>query len=271
MRYFDQSGLETMWGVAAINFAALLIAIPAAVWAKEFKREHARWLLIIGAGMGTANVLYFAGLILSDVIRVTFLFYLLPIWATIFSKLFFGETLGIPRSIAVGLAFIGIWLLLGAGSWPIPQNIGDVFGILSGMAWAFGLTMIRGQSELGAFATTASSHIFALLTALILGLVLSQIAPQVQAGVPILSDKLHLILPIAAFGILVLWTSMVGQVWGAKQIAATTAALLTMSEIIVATTSATLIGNESLALVSWIGGALIVCSIFIDLYGSRHD
>ena len=270
MRYFDEAGLDTMWGVAAINIAAVLIAVPAALWAKEFKRDHLKWLLVIGAGMGIANVLYFAGLILSDVIRVTFLFYLLPIWATIFSKLFFNETLGGARILAVVLAFIGIWLLLGGGSWPIPQNIGDVFGILSGMAWAFGLTMIRGQNELGAFATTACSHMFALVTAIVLGLILSTTVPDVQSGFPILANKTHLIVPVLAFGILILWTTMIGQVWGAKQIAATTAALLTMSEIIVATSSATIIGHESLPLISWFGGGLILCAIFADLYGTKN-
>jgi len=257
-----------MWGVAATNAAAILVAVPAAMWAREFKREHVKWLLVIGVGMGAANILYLAGLILSDVIRVTFLFYLLPIWATVFSKIFFNETLGRARIAAVVLAFIGIWLLLGGGSWPVPQNLGDIFGILSGMAWAFGLTMIRGRNDLGAFATTAASHIFALMFALILGVILSYSAPDLQSAFPTLSDKTYLMIPVAAFGILVLWTTMMGQVWGAKQIAATTAALLTMSEILVATSSATIIGHETLPLISWIGGGLIIFAIFVDLYGS---
>ncbi|MEM7291140.1 MAG: EamA family transporter, partial [Pseudomonadota bacterium] len=117
MRHFDEAGLNAMWGIAAINLAACLIAIPAAIWSRDFKREHVKWLLTIGIGMGFSNVFYFAGLILSDVIRVTFLFYLLPIWATIFSKLLFNVTLGPARLIAIGCAFVGIWLLLGGGGW----------------------------------------------------------------------------------------------------------------------------------------------------------
>lgn len=271
MRYFHDQGLETMWGVAAINFAAALIAIPAVLFVRDFKREHLKWLLIIGAGMGFANVFYFAGLILSDVIRVTFLFYLLPIWATLFSKLFFNVKLGIARIIAIGFAFVGIWLLLGGGDWPIPQNIGDVFGILSGMAWAFGLTMIRGQNELGAFSTTASGHIFALIAALGMGVIFSFVSPDVQGAFPA-SEEIADVFPfVLVFGIIVLWTTMLGQVWGAKYIAATTAALLTMSEIVVATGSATLIGGETLTVLSWLGGGLIIVAIFIDLFGGSDD
>jgi len=50
---------------------------------------------------------------------------------------------------ALLFALAGIWLLLGAGGWPLPQNLGDVFGILAGMFWALGLTMMRGQASYG--------------------------------------------------------------------------------------------------------------------------
>ncbi|MDJ0613555.1 MAG: DMT family transporter [Rhizobiaceae bacterium] len=270
LRYFDEAGLETMWSVSAANAAAVLVAVPVAIWAGEFKREHLKWLLILGAGMGAANILYLAGLILSDVIRVTFLFYLLPIWATIFSKLLFNEPLGRARILAVIIAFVGIWFLLGGGSWPVPENLGDVFAIFSGMAWAFGLTMIRGKNDLGSFATTAIHHIFALIFGLALGFVLFNVSPDLQPAFPTLSDKAHLMLPVFAFGVFMLWATMAGQIWGAKHIAATTAALLTMSEILVATASATLIGNETLPLISWFGGGLIIVAIFVDVYGSSN-
>lgn len=269
MRYFDEHGLPAMWGIAGINIAALMIATSAMIYVNDYRREHLKWLLIIGCGMGFANIFYFAGLILSDVIRVTFLFYLLPIWATLFARVFFGVKMGPARTIAVAFAFVGIWLLLGAGDWPIPQNLGDVFGILSGMAWAFGLTMIRGQSELGAFATTAFGHGFAVIAAIIFGLLLSRLMPEVQPSFMLEGISPALIVMVIAFGMLVLWTTMLGQVWGAKFIAATTAALLTMSEIVVATGSATMIGNETLPLISWLGGGLILVAIFIDLFGTQ--
>ncbi len=270
MRYFNENGLSAMWGIAAINIAALIVAAAAMVYVNDYRREDLKWLLIIGCGMGFANVFYFAGLILSDVIRVTFLFYLLPIWATLFARVIFGVRLGLARILAVLLAFIGIWLLLGAGDWPVPQNLGDIFGILSGMAWAFGLTMIRGQSELGAFATTTFGHGFAVIAALGMGIALSQTMPHVQSTFSPNEVSAHLLILVVLFGALVLWTTMLGQVWGAKFIAATTAALLTMSEIVVATGSATMIGNETLPLISWAGAGLIIAAIFVDLFGSNH-
>lgn len=270
MRYFDGEGLTALWAVAAINLGASLIAVPVALWRGEIERANLRWLAIIGIGMGLSNVLYFAALILSDVIRVTFLFYLLPIWATIFSKVLFNVAITGSKLIAVLLAFAGIWLLLGGGGWPIPQNIGDVFGLFSGMGWAFGLTMIRGRGDLGGFATTASAHCFAFIAAVLIGLTLSLTLKDVQPSLPDMGTLLPLVLPVLAFSILILWPTNVGQLWGARYVASTTAALLTMSEIVVATLSYSLFGEANLTLLGWFGGGLIVCAIFVDLF-ARND
>jgi drug/metabolite transporter (DMT)-like permease len=72
-------------------------------------------------------------------------------------------------------------------------------------------------------------------------------------------------LVIIAFGALALWPSMIGQLWGARLVPATRAALLTMTEIVVATGSAALLIGTSLTSVSIIGGLVIVAAVVIDL------
>ena len=59
--------------------------------------------------------------------------------------------------------------------------------------------------------------------------------------------------------------SMLGQIWGARRIPAPTAALLTMTEIIVATLSAYFLIGTELGTLAFIGGALIVLAVAIDL------
>lgn len=271
LRYFDESGVYSLWAVAAINFAASLIAIPFAFWFAELKKGDIKWLFIMGLGMGAANIFYFAGIILSDVVRVIFLFYLLPIWATLFAKVLFNVPIGNKRMFALVIAVIGIWLLLGAGSWPIPQNIGDVFGILAGMFWALGLTLMRGRSEMDAFAVSASALIFAFVMAIILGSLIHLIAPDIQRAAPDLKTVYAIILPVLAFGVLVLWPTMLGQLWGAKFVAATTAALLTMSEILLATVSTALLGASNLPLISWIGAGFILLAVLTDLFAGQEN
>ena len=269
LRYFDESGVYSLWAVAYINVAASLIAVPVALYRGMFRREHLKWFFIMGLGMGAANIFYFAGIILSDVVRVIFLFYLLPIWATVFSKLLYGVPIGRKRMVALGFAIVGIWLLLGAGGWPVPQNIGDVFGILAGMFWALGLTMMRGQSELDAFAVSASALVFAAIMALILGTIMHLVVPEIQPAIPSFDTAVSILLPVAVFGMIVLWTTMVGQLWGAKFVAATTAALLTMSEILTATISTALLDASNLPWISWVGAGLILIAILIDLFAGN--
>ena len=271
LRYFDESGVYSLWAVAGINLAASAIAIPFALWLGDFKKEQLKWLIIMGLGMGAANIFYFAGIILSDVVRVIFLFYLLPLWATLFAKLLFGVPIGKPRLVALAVAIAGIWLLLGAGGWPIPQNLGDVFGILAGMFWALGLTLMRGRSEMNAYTVSASALFFAFIMAVILGTIMHSVVPTLQPAAPNLDTALGIALPVLAFGVLVLWPTMVGQLWGAKYVAATTAALLTMSEILMATASTALLDASDLPLISWIGAGLILVAVLIDLFANSNS
>jgi len=269
LRYFDEAGVKSLWAVAFINLAASCAAIPVAFVLGKFTRDQIKLLAIMGLGMGTANVFYFAGIILSDVVRVIFLFYLLPIWATLFSKILFDVQVGTTRMVAIVLAVAGIWLLLGGGGWPVPENVGDIFGILAGMFWALGLTLMRGKTELDAFAVSAATVGVAFPLAMILAIIMSTFVPAIQPAAPSAVTVQAIALPMAAFGMLVLWPTIVGQLWGAKHVAATTAALITMSEILVATISTALLAVSDLPWIAWFGAGLIMVAVLIDLFAGK--
>jgi len=269
LRTIDQSGVKGFWAIALTMVAAMLIALPVALWRREFNRENIKWILFLGACIGASETLYFAGLILSDVVRVVLLFYLLPIWATLLSKLLYNIPIGRPRLAAVGLAFTGVWLLLGGGGWPFPQNIGDVFALASGLLWAIGLTVIREKNQLGSFAITSSGTGFALAFAVILGFAFATLQPSPDTALPTMDAVIGMAFPILFLGLILLWPSMVGQLWGARHVPATTAALLTMSEVLVATISTAILIGISLSGIAWIGGGLILMAVLIDLYAGN--
>ena len=140
------------------------------------------------------------------------------------------------------------------------------------MGWALGLAMIRDKQDIGTLGTAAAGLFGAMVLAIILGTLIHLAQPSIQPDPPDLATVLKVLLPILAFGILILWPTILGQLWGAKFVAATTAALLTMSEIVAATVSTTLMIGSNLNLISWIGGGLIIIAIFIDLYaGTETD
>lgn len=277
LRSLDEHGVNGLWAIALIMGAA---AIPALILvcqqgeAQEF-RSSTPWL--VGFALGTSSVMYFIGLLYSDVVRVIFLFYLLPVWTTLAARLIYGEPVRRQKFLVIAIALGGLWLLLGGGTeLPLPKNIGDWCGIGSGIFWGVSLALLRGRETSGAFASTGAALCAGCIVAA--GLAVGFNLVSVLGPDTLLPDSLsvaYLIpepsilitaVPLALlFGCIVLLPSMIGQIWGARRIPAPTAALLTMTEIIVATISAYLLIGTELSTLSIFGGALIVFAVVIDL------
>jgi len=216
LRYLDGAGIGSLWSVALVMSLSTIPAWFLTVRRNELSamRELDAWL--IGIALGTSTVLYFLGMIYSDVIRVIFLFYLLPIWTLLAARLIYGEPITPPRLLMIAITLTGLWLLLGGGTTSVwPTNIGDWCAIGAGACWGTSLALLRGRKDIPPFALVA-----------------------------------------VLFGMAALYPAMLGQVWGARRIPAPTAALLTMTEIIVATASAMLLIGSDLTAVAWLGGMM---------------
>lgn len=275
LRYLHESGIAGMWAVALVMGAALIPALAVLYWQREQGqlRRADPWLL--GIALGSATVLYFTGILFSDVIRVIFLFYLLPLWTTLSARLIYGEPIRRDKLIVIVGALVGVWLLLGGGSGlPLPRNVGDWCGIGAGMCWGISLSLLRGrEASIHPTASTATALFAALLLASLAGLLIPQSLmsdPALVAAPNGTHDSATLLLG-CLFGGIVLFPAMFGQIWGARRIPAPTAALLTMSEILVATLSAWLLVGTDLEPLSWLGGAIIVGAVCIDLYIQRNQ
>ncbi len=222
----------------------------------------------IGINMGLSTVLYFYGVMTSDVIRVTFLFYLLPVWATLTARVIFGERIGLPQTIVILIALLGLWLLLdGDKRIPVPNNAGDWCGLAAGFTWGTSLALLKGKSwaspSVHCLSTFLSGSVIAFLAYLFFAS-----SANVEL-LPLFSNPLILIVA-ASFGVLIVLPSMMGQVWGAGILPAPSSALLTMSEIIVATLSAFLLTGTELTGTSAIGAGIILITVLADIYLKRN-
>jgi drug/metabolite transporter (DMT)-like permease len=172
----------------------------------------------------------------------------------------FGIRLDIARAFSVIIAFAGLWLLLGGdGGVPLPRNAGDWAALGAGFCWGITLSLVRSRPAVDPHMSVFSSVFFASLFSMLAGIADNRWRPE-RARI---SGDVMLV--IIAFGALALWPSMIGQLWGARLVPATRAALLTMTEIVVATGSAALLIGTSLTSVSIIGGLVIVAAVVIDL------
>ena len=268
LRFIDENGVTGLWAVALTMAVGLIPALPAALWLGEIRREHLGAIVPIGLGSGIALTFYSAALLETDVVRAIFLFYILPIWTTLFGYLFLKEPLTPGRIAAVLTGLAGLWLLLGGGSgWPLPENRGDWFALAAGMLWGGTIALIRKNQGAGAFANNAATFLFGTVFALALAFLL----PAQRAVMPDLDALQTVALVALAFGVLGLWPAGIGMIWGTRYVPATTSALLTMSEIVVGTISAVLLIGTSLDTPAMFGAVIIVAAVLIDLYAHRDE
>jgi drug/metabolite transporter (DMT)-like permease len=263
LHYLDMIGIEGMWAVVLTLGMPTIIAGP--FLAGRIMRGIDKNYATLGTTIGLAVVLYFGAVLFTDVIRVVFLFYLLPVWTTLLGRLFNGETIRPRKLIAMLISFFGLYLLLGGGgNIPLPANLGDWFALASGFLWACSLVLIRHNAETDPFLSTTAPFVFGTPIAIAAAFLLAAYGQPVVT-MPNSSDLWLGVLIAVVFGLLVLSPSIYLQVWGARFVPSSTAALLTMTEILAATISATLLIGTSMTRISALGGVLIIIAAVADL------
>ena len=92
--------------------------------------------LLIGGGF----ICYALSFLLTDVVRALILFYMTPIWTTIFEILFLKKRPGIERVITLLLSLGGLWIVFSKQTvFPLPENSGDWLALAGGAIFAGGL------------------------------------------------------------------------------------------------------------------------------------
>ena len=98
LRFLDEHGVNGLWSVVLVMAAVCIPSILILVLTGKLHTVKSVQTWLIGSALGLSIVLYFAGVITSDVIRVIFLFYLLPIWTTLAARVIYKEPITRTRS-----------------------------------------------------------------------------------------------------------------------------------------------------------------------------
>ena len=274
LRYLDDSGITGLWAVALVMLAALLPSLMVSYWKAELHQFRNNSCWFVGCALGLATVLYFIAILYSDVVRVIFLFYLLPLWTTLSARIIYGEPIRRTQLMVIGAALTGVWLLLGGGTnLPLPRNIGDWCAIGAGLCWGVSLSLLRGHENTPPFVTTSTTLAAGQILSIVGACAIQLIDADAEYAykTPDYNTWIAAMPYALAFGILILYPAMLGQIWGARRIPAPTAALLTMTEIIVATVSAGILIGTELKPIALLGGLIIIIAVCIDLARQRRD
>ena len=264
LREIDSYGLKGDWtSVAVLGIAALcltplifnrldhLLSAGAMVWGTG---------LFFGAMFST----YQHGLITGDVVRVTLLFYLAPVWGTLLGMVFLGARFSLRRVVVIALGFAGAAVVLDfKGGVPSPHGLGEWMGLASGIAFAIGATFahkVVGEYELEK--TWLSLAFGALLStgfALVNPAFPMPSTDQISAAAPFtFAVVLVILIPIT-------WT----MVWGAQRLDPGRISLLFMLEVVAASITSTLLAGEPYGIDKLIGTAMILTAGAVEALAER--
>ena len=87
-RILEEGGLTGGWGTIAQMIIGVLILSPISIWRKLKGRSSGLELPFTGLLIGGGFICYALSFLLTDVVRALILFYMTPIWTTIFEILF---------------------------------------------------------------------------------------------------------------------------------------------------------------------------------------
>lgn len=267
LRFLDSNGIPGLWAVFMVMGLGVIPSLIVIYFSNQSKALANKDPWLIGSALSISTVLYFTGIIFSDVIRVIFLFYLLPVWTTIAARLLYKERITTANAIVIAMALIGLSLLLGGGnSFPIPRNIGDWCGLLAGLCWGFSLSILRGKESVNSIATVLTTCVTGAAYALIAIVLLSTLNNNTVIGELNPGSWLFIGIVGLLFSLFLLYPSMMSQIWGAQRIPAPTAALLTMTEVLVSTLSAYWLIGTDLNAVSVVGALIILSAVLVDIH-----
>ena len=254
-RILEEGGLTGGWGTIAQMIIGVLILLPIAIWRKTKSRSTGFDLPLTGLLMGGGFICYALSFLLTDVVRALILFYMTPIWTTIFEILFLKKKPGVVRYLTLALALGGLWIVFSKQTIiPLPENAGDWLALAGGAIFAGGLIRLEIIKTDGVFPIIFSFFFYGALFNIVAGFLLAEYLGPMPAIESFVSMSLFLFL-ISVFyfiptGIVILWTP--------SQLGAGLCSILFLSEIVVGVISSSILTNEPFGWREIAGSTMIV-------------
>ena len=259
MRYVESFGLSGLWVVSIFHLLPALVICPFVIRAYVIERRH--WLITgLASGlMGLGFVLYGLGLVTASVTKTTVLFYLTPVWATLFAYIVLSERFDFGRWLAIIGGITGCLLVMRVNPFAFGYESADLLGLISGLAWAAGSVVIRRYPNANFLHITFIQY-------LVGGLLAGGAAFFFGDTTPALNQVVAA-LPVAFLASTVMFLPSVLLIFRIMQyLSPGLVGLLMLSEVLVAALSSWLILHETFTPWQWSGVVTILCTgVFVGL------
>ena len=258
LRMLAGEGLAGVWPVLVIYAVSAAILLPTAL-TRLRRMLAAGWgLLFVGACIGTALTGWSYAMLAGDVVPVSMLYYLAPIWATLLSIVWHGERPSWLRAVSIPLGLAGAAVILHVESGiPIPRNLPEWIGLGAGIVFAVGATYQRARPEMSVHDRTFVTYLWATLMGLALMPLVASPMPASFLTLPIVATAL------VAAGIMAV-PSYFLLFWGSRYIDSGRVNLLLMIEGVISTTTASIITDEPFGWHEALGCVLVIGAVGVE-------
>ena len=246
--------------VSLLTYGSVGVLALFVLW-RDRAAWRAQWGLVLALTLvgGWANTSFVNAIMVGDVVRVMFLFYLSPVWSVLGGWLFLKERIPPTRWAAVAAAIVGLWLVLGGpglgGDEALAFTWVDALSLSAGFAFAANNVIARAAHAVPLRTKTFCVFIgCGLLSALATGLT-GQTLPALSTG---------LVLALLAYGFGWMLLATVTWQYGVSHLESSRAGVILLAELLVSVGTAIAWGGESLSPMGWAGGALITVAALAE-------
>jgi len=265
-RYADEAGVGTLalvtWRAAigaTLIFGVLLLQAAAGRRAMQRIADvpaRSQWMVAAaGAANAVVNLAMFIAFLRIDIGLSLLIFYLYPAYLAVISVTWFGERLDRTRWLALGLALLGMLLVLGGEGFSGEADpLGIGLALLAGVGQCFYALAVRhGFAEIRAGEASVATMAGAAFIYLVVALVIGQAA---TLATPF--SSVDALWPILVAGVIGAGVPTLCFMSGIRLLGPARAAILSMIEPVVGTLLAALLLAEQPTLIQAGGGALII-------------
>jgi drug/metabolite transporter (DMT)-like permease len=246
--------------ISGVAFAVVFVAKPAATL--EVLRNPSLRMVLLAAGL--TNICFNTAVTLGDVLRVTLLFYLMPVWAALLAHFILGEPINRVQSVRLLVGLLGAMLVLWQPSMgvPIPASVSDWLGIAGGFFFALNNVSLRKAQHASDNARAQAMFMGGFVCSAALAVVLASMGSIAWPSNMAAASLPGAALEVGVWALLFLIANY-GVQYGAARLPANLTALIMLSEIFIAGISSSLLGASNLRWQELVGGALILASPFL--------
>ncbi|MDR7093852.1 DMT family transporter [Hydrogenophaga laconesensis] len=260
LKWFSAQGLSGPM-VSLVSYGAVALCTLWLVW-RDRAAWRAQWVALLAIALvgGWANTSFVNALMVGDVVRVMFLFYLSPVWSVLGGWLFLKERIPPTRWAAVVAAIVGLWLVLGGpGGLDLSLSLSDGLALFAGLAYAGNNLIARAAQAVPLRSKTIAIFIGCGVISLLIALASGQRAPALSTSTW---------LAVLAYGFI--WLLLATATWqfGVTHLESSRAGVILLAELVVAVLTALWFGGESLTPMGWAGGTLIAVAALVEALDS---